>query len=1016
MGPGGSAPLSFVQQGLWFTDRLGPDHSGLVVSAAFEVDVSTSLGSVRAAAAEVAARHESLRTTFPIGADGPRQQIHPPWSLVPEVVRAVDQDEPLPDPEREPPWRIRLTGPTEQAVVRIDAHHLIVDGRSMRVWIDELRALLAGVPATDLPAVQVQYPDFARWERTWIGDERNQTRLRQRADLVRAAVGPPPIRPDQALGRPARATRRVVLSATEHDKLMTVAQQHGVSPFTCWLTIVAAELGRRAPLDQVAIGAIHDGRTDEQLSQAIGCYAGIMVVLLGAASSHWTPAERAWSLESARQSLADALDCADLPFSVLVEQVDPPRRPGSTPLTQVGLSVSPDPVPAGADAGASEPTPFDLHLDVQALGEGGAAVTLTYRSDLYSATVASALLEDVVDAFGRFLDPGNDPIAEPAPPADPANLALSPAVLASIQAHCAARPADPAVIGESRSLTYAQLWERTLVIGQRLRRQGVRRDDRVGVLLGREVDLVPAILGIWWAGGTYVPLDPSAPLARVTELVERSTARVVLTDTDSIRAPGLPPGAGGLRLDQVGTEFDPEPDQPASGDAAYIMFTSGSTGRPKGVVVGHTALAAAFAAFRDEFGLGAADCLLAVTPIGFDISLLELLLPLTIGGRVVIASRDQARDGRRLIDLAEATASTVMQATPATWRMLLAADAERRLDLRVLCGGEALAPDLARQLARIGSQQWNLYGPTEATIWASAARLHDAGGPVDIGRPLTSAAFRICDEQGHELGPLQSGELQIAGPCLARGYLDDQAQTDDRFIWSGEPAVRWYRTGDLARRERDGRYVFLGRADGQVKVRGHRVELAEVESALRAHPLVEDAMAAVRRDPSGENQLIGYVVSTGEADGAEIRRATGVLVPDFLVPSVVHRIDAIPLTPNGKVDRRPVPAADLLPLGQAGSAALAPATGVDADVLRICAEVLGVDDLTLADDFVLRGGHSLLVVHLLTRLRNELGAEVTLGSLFADRTVVGIAGTVRDALAAKTTKPERPALVKLPRG
>ncbi len=1013
MGPGGSAPLSFVQQGLWFTDRLGSDHSGLVVSASFEVGVGTSLHTVRAAAAEVAARHDSLRTTFPIGADGPRQQIHPPWSLVPEVVRAVDENEPLPDPEHEPPWRIRLTGPTEQAVVRIDAHHLIVDGRSMRVWIDELRALLAGVAAADLPAVEVQYPDFARWERTWIADERNQTRLRRRADLVRAAVGPPSIRPDLAHGQPVRATHRVVLSATEHEKLMTVAQQHGVSPFTCWLTIVAAELGRHATLDQVAIGAIHDGRTDDQLSQAIGCYAGIMVILLGAASSHGTPAERAWNLESARQSLADALDSADLPFSLLVEQVDPPRRPGSTPLTQVGLSVSPDPVPAGADSGASEPTPFDLHLDVQALGEGGAAVTLTYLADLYSATVASALLEDLVDAFGRFLEPGSDPIVEPAAPTD---VALSPSVLASIQAQCAARSAESAVVGESASLTYAQLWERTVAIGRQLQRSGVRREDRVGVLLGREVDLVPAILGIWWAGGTYVPLEPSAPLARVTELVERSAARVVLTDTDSLRAPGLPPDVEGLRLDQVGTECEPEADQPASGGAAYIMFTSGSTGRPKGVVVEHTALAAAFAGFRDEFELGAADCLLAVTPIGFDISLLELLLPLTIGGRVVIASRDQTRDGRRLIELAESTSSTVMQATPATWRMLLAADTESRLDLRVLCGGEALAPDLAQQLTRIGNQQWNLYGPTEATIWASAARLHEASGQVDIGRPLTSATFRICDEQGHELGPLQSGELQIAGPCLARGYLDDQAQTDERFIWSGDPAVRWYRTGDLARRERDGRYVFLGRADGQVKVRGHRVELAEVESALRTHPLVEDAMAAVRRDPSGENQLIGYVVSTGEIDAAEVRRATGALVPDYLVPSVVQRIGAIPLTPNGKVDRRPVPAAELLPLGQAGTAALAPATGVDADVLRICAEVLGVNDLTLADDFVLRGGHSLLVVHLLARLRNELGAEVTLGSLFADRTVTGIARNVRNALAAKTEEPERPALVKLPRG
>lgn len=446
------------------------------------------------------------------------------------------------------------------------------------------------------------------------------------------------------------------------------------------------------------------------------------------------------------------------------------------------------------------------------------------------------------------------------------------------------------------------------------------------------------------------------------------------------------------------------------------MFTSGSTGVPKGVVVEHGSVVATLLAVAAEVGITEADVLLAVTPTSFDISVLELLLPLLVGARVEVASRASTRDGEALLGLARRSGATVLQATPATWRMLAAADPDRRLDVAVLCGGEAMAPDLLRELRGRGRGQWNLYGPTEATIWASSWRVHEARDErVSIGRALASASLHVLDADLAPVPAGTAGELYIGGPCVARGYLGDPAATAAKFV--GRGGERLYRTGDLVRARPDGALDFLGRMDSQVKVRGHRIELTEVEAMLRLHPQVADAVAAAVRDGSGEHQLVAYVLAAG--DPPERAALAGFLaerLPGYLVPTTFLAIEAVPLTPNGKVDRLALTASGAPRLDAAAADADRPGPGRDTgteterQVAAICADLIGAGRVGPDDDFFAVGGHSLLMVQLLSRLRSTFSAPVPLRDLFDQPTVRGIAAAVDrhrpDAEAAALPTPK----------
>jgi amino acid adenylation domain-containing protein len=558
-------------------------------------------------------------------------------------------------------------------------------------------------------------------------------------------------------------------------------------------------------------------------------------------------------------------------------------------------------------------------------------------------------------------------------------------------------PDAVALVFESESVSYGDLDVRANRLAHRLRASGVGPGSLVGVCLERSPDMVVALLGVLKAGGAYVPLDPTYPADRIAYVLADSGARVVLTQPELLYDLPLE--------DQeaiVVESFDGEPEtRPVSltgpDDLAYVIYTSGSTGRPKGVEVRHGGVVNFLASMSKAPGLTADDALVAVTTISFDIAGLELYLPLMVGATVALASRETAGDGLRLAALLESSNATVMQATPATWRMLLASGWAGKRDLKVLCGGEALPVDLAAELLpRVGSL-WNVYGPTETTIWSTVEPVTAPAGPggsVPIGRPIANTGLYLLDRLLNPVPVGVAGELYLGGAGVARGYLKRPELTAERFVpdpFSPIAGARLYRTGDLARHLRDGRTVYVGRTDFQVKVRGYRIELGEIEAALSRHPAVAQCIVAVRE----EAQLAAYyVVAEGQAASVgNLRAALREELPDYMIPSHFVALAALPLTPNGKVDRKALPA----PGGgrpELGREYVAPEGDVQEKLAAIWTEVLRVERVGATDNFFELGGHSLMATQVLSRVQGAFGVELPLRSVFNTPTVAGLAETI----------------------
>jgi amino acid adenylation domain-containing protein len=521
-----------------------------------------------------------------------------------------------------------------------------------------------------------------------------------------------------------------------------------------------------------------------------------------------------------------------------------------------------------------------------------------------------------------------------------------------------------------------------------LKALGVRAESRVAICLERSELMIIALLGVLKAGAAYVPLDPQYPQARLLFMLDDSQASVLIT-TYQLRESLFPNAeTNGMRvvtLDQewglfAGRKRENPVTEVSAGNLAYLIYTSGSTGVPKGVQITHRALVNFLHSMRQEPGLTAADRLLAVTTLSFDIAGLELYLPLLVGARLVLASRAQAVDAQALRRLISEAAVTALQATPATWRMLLESGWEGDSDLKVLCGGEALPAELSVELRRRSEQVWNLYGPTETTIWSLQARVPAGEWKVSIGTPLANTRVYVLDAGGG-LAPVGvAGELYIGGEGLARGYWRRAELTAERFVpdgVSGRGGERLYRTGDLVRWRREGELEYLGRLDQQVKVRGYRIELGEIEAALGELNELAAAVVAVQTS-GGEARLVAYLVARGEERLAvsALREQLQQRLPEYMVPSVYMYLEQLPLTANGKVDRRALPAVTEWQVG--AERYEAPRTATEEIVAGIWAHVLRVVRVGVGENFFELGGHSLLATQVMSRLRKSFGVELAL--------------------------------------
>jgi amino acid adenylation domain-containing protein len=538
----------------------------------------------------------------------------------------------------------------------------------------------------------------------------------------------------------------------------------------------------------------------------------------------------------------------------------------------------------------------------------------------------------------------------------------------------------------------------------------------VGICVERSLEMVVGLLGILKAGGAYVPIDPEYPAERLAYMLEDSRVPVLLTQGKLLdRLPAH--SARAICLDKDWEEIALEsPENPVSGaephNLAYVIYTSGSTGKPKGAAICHHSLANFLHSMSEAPGITNSDILLAVTTISFDIAALEIYLPLTVGAKTVLVSREAASDGAQLKEWLVRSGATVMQATPATWRLLLAAGWQGSPGLKILCGGEALPRELAVRLLEGGANLWNVYGPTETTIWSTAYQAtvsRETNRAKDtlesIGTPIANTQIYILDPELQPVPIGVTGELHIGGAGVARGYLNRPELTAEKFIPNPFSEIRLYKTGDLARYLPDGNIEYLGRIDSQVKIRGFRIEQGEIEAALLQHPQVLETAVIARAEKSGEKRLVAYVVATPDKPApSSLRRFLKQKLPEYMIPAAFVILESLPLTPNGKLNRRGLPAPDLSSFSGENQF-VAPRDEIEQQLAQIWSEVLNLNPVGVRDNFFELGGHSLLALNLMAKIQKQFGKSLPLATLFASPTIEDLANELRSATQVRAYSP-----------
>ena len=1043
-----SLPLSFAQQRLWFLDQWEPGSAVYNICRAHRLTGRLDVTAMEESLNAVVQRHEILRTTFPAIDGQPTQVIAPVLSLrlvvvdlqkLPVVEREA-QSQCLANEEARSPFDL-FQGPLLRATLveltedeylfLLIVHQIVCDGWSLQIFFREFWTYYEAYSAkhlTSVPTLPVQYADFSVWQRQWLQGEVLESQLlywKKQLGTSLPILNLPIDRSRPALQGFRGARRPLVFSEFLTEGLNELSRREGVTLFMTLMAAFQTILYRYTWEEDLVVGFPIANRNWGETAGLIGFFVNTLVLRTDLSGNPTFNAV----LSRVRDACLGAYAHQDLPFERLVQELRPERDRSRNPLFQV-MFVFQIPESSGVDLQGLRSQPMDVDAGTSkfdltlSLAEREERLTgfIECSTDLFDRSTIERMM-------GHFQTLLAGIVANPEQPISTVPLLTEAerdqllvewnntqvdypndsSVHELFEAQVERTPEAVAVEFEGKKLSYRELNAWANQLAHYLRRFGVGPETLVGLCVHRSLEMVIALLGILKAGGAYVPLDPSYPRERLRFMLEDAQVSVLLTQATLVEDRGwrredgdspssiLDPRLQVVFVDRdwslIAQQSDKNPDKGATAwNLAYVIYTSGSMGQPKGVQIEHRSVVNCLHSIRHYLELTENEVFLAVTTMSFDIAALEVYLPLMVGAKLVLASREEVLDGKPLVDRITASSVTVMQATPSAWRLLLDAGWRGGEDFKILSGGEVLSRELANQLLTGGASLWNLYGPTETTIWATIAKVEPGESPISIGRPIANTQTYILDSH---LQPVPVGvhsELYIGGDGLARGYLNRPELTAERFVlnpFSDPPGACLYRTGDRARFRPGGNIEYLGRLDNQVKIRGYRVEPGEIEAALDQHPAVKDCVVEFREHESdAEKMLVAYCVPNHQPAPSviELRNFLAEKLPVYMLPRAFVSLETIPRTPNGKIDRNALP----LPDGTKPNlthALTEPRTEIENLVAQVWREVLKLDKIGIYDNFFELGGHSLLAVRVVYRLRDTFQFELPVRDFFEAPTV-----------------------------
>jgi amino acid adenylation domain-containing protein len=1045
-------PLSYGQEAIWLIYQIDPESIAYNIFITVKINSSLNIAIVNRVWNKIIEHHAILRTTYTSYEGKPVQQVNQKQEFNIEITDASNwnedhlkekifaiTDRPF-NLEKDSVLRVNLfTISAKEHILLLTMHHIAGDMWSFDLLLSEFQALYANEieqdsqeqteTAADYLTLNKSYLEFVRWQSEMLSGSRGeklwqywQQKLAGELPILNLLADKP---------RPIVQTYQGESYISPLDEQLIQKLQHlalasGTSLYQILLAAFYVQLYRYTNQTDILIGSPMRGRWGGDFQDIVGYFVNLMV-LRTAVQENATFKE---FLTQVSNTVKDAQKHQDYPFSQLAEQLQPQRDPSRSPLCQVSFTwqrqrwcestenllhsreqvLEIEPYLLGHQRGADS----DMNLMVME-AQGVLQLCWQYNTDLFEACTIRRMAGHFVNLLEGIVANPEERIWQLPLLTEIEQQQLlvewnntqtdylqDKCIHQLFEEQVERTPDAVAVVFENQQLTYHQLNCRANQLAHYLRSLGVGADVLVGICVERSLEMVVGLLGILKAGGAYVPLDPDYPQDRLTFMLEDAQAPVLLTQASLVEAiPHHKAQVVCLDTDWQANIYGTDSQENlyselTTDNLAYIIYTSGSTGKPKGVQIPHSALSNFLYSMRQTPGLTEENTLLAVTTYSFDIAALELFLPIIVGARLVIASREIALDGTQLSAKLIDSKATVMQATPATWQLLITAGWSGNEQLKILCGGEALPAHLASQLLHRCASLWNMYGPTETTIWSAASQIKTDGKIVPISQAIANTQLYILDQYSQLVPVGVAGELHIGGEGLARGYFNRPDLTAEKFIPNpfSKKATRLYKTGDLARYFPNGEIEYIGRIDNQVKLRGFRIELGEIETLIIQHAAVRETVVVVRNDSTDSQRLVAYVVLNFEQmlTISELRGFLESKLPNYMMPAAFVTLEALPLTPNGKVDRRALPAPSQ---SRDLERFVAPRNQLELQLVQIWSQILKLDEVGVKDNFFDIGGHSLLVPYLLAQIQQQFGKSLPLVTLFQHPTIEELAELVQ---------------------